>query len=238
MRSFLIGCSLAALMAGSALAQTVPTPTAPAAIVGPQGAAKWATVENRYLSVSALGNYSGFYNFDRGAETWGFSEDGFTWGGSIALGGYLPQAASAISKTRVELEGVYREVSISEAADNVKYESDGEQFSVFGNAYMDFYSPYGFAPYLGAGAGAVSNDITATFTDESSTATNYSGNGWAFGYQAMAGITAPVADKAVAKMGYRYQSFSGADLEQGSVSSAQIDAEVAHSVDFGLMISF
>ena len=85
-----------------------------------------------------------------------------------------------------------------------------ETFSFMANAYWSFDCGGKWRPYIGAGIGGV--QVTATDNHVIPGTTIIGDSDIVFGYQAMAGVTIPVADSIDFLAQYRYQAADDADL--------------------------
>lgn len=110
---------------------------------------------------------------------------------------------------------------------------DVNTWSLMANAIYDFNRAGPFHPFLGAGIGAAHHDSDATVGGVSA----YSGDEWAFAYQAFAGVGYDLNDTWSLKAQYRY--FGTADYDVTTPAGTGLEAEYdSHAVLIGFTVRF
>lgn len=136
-------------------------------------------------------------------------EGGYFFGG--AIGYALPQGVS------VEGEVTYNSRDFETVSASV------DALAVMANVLMDFTVEGRTGGYIGGGIGAVSVEVGTG---------GGSINEWAFGYQAMAGLTRQASENAVVFLEYRYQ---GANEVKNASTRANYDSHtIGVGVRFGM----
>lgn len=157
-------------------------------------------------------------------------DPGFIIGGAIGTTVY--------ENLRGEVEFSYIQADVDTVAgvaipDDIDATSTG--FNVLANLWYDFENDTGFTPYLGAGLGYGTVEVS---TDGLPGDINASG----FLYQLGAGIKMDVADNIALDLGYRYRVMMDADTEvDGIVVPAGVDVTTDatnHIVQAGVSFSF
>lgn len=157
-------------------------------------------------------------------------DPGFIIGGAIGTTVY--------ENLRGEVEFSYIQADVDTVAgvaipDDIDATSTG--FNVLANLWYDFENDTGFTPYLGAGLGYGTVEVS---TDGLPGDINASG----FLYQLGAGIKMDVADNIALDLGYRYRVMMDADTEvDGIVVPADVDVTTDatnHIVQAGVSFSF
>lgn len=157
-------------------------------------------------------------------------DPGFIIGGAIGTTVY--------ENLRGEVEFSYIQADVDTVAgvaipDDI--DATGTGFNVLANLWYDFENDTGFTPYLGAGLGYGTVEVS---TDGLPGDINASG----FLYQLGAGIKMDVADNIALDLGYRYRVMMDADTEvDGIVVPADVDVTTDatnHIVQAGVSFSF
>ena len=109
------------------------------------------------------------------------------------------------------------------------------------NAWYDIDTGTAWTPYIGAGAGGA--NISAKVTEDKGDAGKFNGSGWAFAYQAGAGVQYQLTDAIALDLGYRLLGAFSAKLTQAAESEGD-DATtltpsiMTHRVTLGAKFSF
>ena len=96
-----------------------------------------------------------------------------------------------------------------------------ETFSVMGTAYYNFDIGSKWRPFVGAGIGGVQESVTAL-----------SGSDFVFGYQGVAGVSYPLAEKTAVVLAYKYQGAS-----DGSINPFNNIWYQSHNISAGLIFN-
>lgn len=153
------------------------------------------------------------------------------WGASIALGYYLPVDTGPNLALRTELEGAWRSSDL-DSVGGVASSGDYESRAVMLNIYGDFRNSTRWTPYIGAGIGYATVELSGTalgLTDDKDSV---------LAYQGMAGVSyAPVSiPNTEWRLGYRY--FATEDPSY-SVGGASVETEYGtHNLEAGVNLRF
>jgi opacity protein-like surface antigen len=139
---------------------------------------------------------------------------------------------------RIELEGLYRSMKLSDIAianASVKLDGDGEMFAPMANLYWDL-PVYNFPirPYIGGGVGYAWNQVGLNGVGGTAI-TPLHNDSWRFAYNALAGVAVPFRRNARFTLGYRWlHEDIGIDC---AIVSAHCSGQLnSHSIDIGIEI--